>query len=61
MERFAVKRGLQKKMGGSAGLAKIAAGYFEDVNADAEGKFTGSYGILLMVSCILYTSPRQRD
>jgi hypothetical protein len=50
MERFAVKRGLQKKMGGSAGLAKIAAGYFDDVNADAEGKFTGSYGILLMVS-----------
>ena len=50
MERFAVKRGLQKKMGGSAGLAKIATGYFEDVNADGEGKFTGSYGILLMVS-----------
>ena len=50
MERFAVKRGLQKGMGGSAGLAKIAAGYFDDVNADAEGKFTGSYGILLMVS-----------
>ena len=50
MERFAVKRGLQKKMGGSAGLAKIAAGYFENVNADADGKFIGSYGILLMVS-----------
>lgn len=50
MERFAVKRGLQKKIGGSAGLAKIAAGYFENINADADGKFTGSYGILLMVS-----------
>jgi len=50
MERFALKRGLLNKMGGSAGLAKIAAGYFENVNADADGKFTGSYGILLMVS-----------
>jgi hypothetical protein len=50
MERFALKRGLLKKMGGSAGLAKIAAGYFENINADADGKFTGSFGILLMVS-----------
>ena len=50
MERFALKRGLLKKMGGSAGLAKIAAGYFENVNADADGKFTGSFGILLNVT-----------
>jgi len=50
MERFALKRGLLKKMGGSAGLAKIAAGYFENVNADADGKFSGSFGILLNVT-----------
>lgn len=50
MERFALKRGLLKKMGGSSGLAKIAAGYFENVNADADGKFSGSFGILLNVT-----------
>ena len=49
MERFAVKRGVQKTMGGNAGLAKLATQYFEDINVDADGVFTGSYGLLVMV------------
>ena len=49
MERFAVKRGLIKTMGGNAGLAKLATAYFDDINVDAEGVFTGSYGLLVKV------------
>ena len=36
MERFAVKRGLEKKIGGNAGLARIATTYFDDIQVDAE-------------------------
>jgi len=50
MEKFAVRRGIQKSLGGNAGLAKLATEYFENINADGEGKFTGSYGILTSVS-----------
>lgn len=50
MEKFAVRRGLQKSLGGNAGLAKLATEYFENINADGEGKFTGSFGILTNVS-----------
>ena len=50
MEKFAVRRGLQKSLGGNAGLAKLATEYFENINADSEGKFTGSFGILTNVS-----------
>jgi hypothetical protein len=46
MERFAVKRGLEKKMGGNAGLARIATNYFDDIQVDAEGVFTASFAIL---------------
>ncbi|MBT60739.1 MAG: hypothetical protein CMA63_04205 [Euryarchaeota archaeon] len=46
MERFAVKRGLEKSIGGNAGLARIATSHFLDINVNAEGVFTGSYGIL---------------
>ena len=49
MERFAVKRGLIKSMGGNAGLAKLATAYFDDINVNAEGVFTGSYGLLVKV------------
>ena len=49
MERFAVKRGLIKSMGGNAGLAKLATNYFENINVDADGVFTGSYGLLVSV------------
>ena len=49
MERFAVRRGVQKTMGGNAGLAKLATQYFENINVDADGVFTGSYGLLVMV------------
>ncbi|HJL97223.1 MAG TPA: DUF5611 family protein [Candidatus Poseidoniaceae archaeon] len=49
MERFAVKRGVQKTIGGNAGLAKLATQYFENINVDSEGVFTGSYGLLVMV------------
>lgn len=49
MERFAVKRGLIKSKGGNAGLAKLATTYFENINVDADGVFTGSYGLLTSV------------
>ena len=49
MERFAVKRGLIKSMGGNAGLAKLATTYFDIINVDADGVFTGSYGLLVSV------------
>ena len=49
MERFAVKRGLIKSMGGNAGLSKLATSYFDNINVDAEGVFTGSYGLLVSV------------
>jgi hypothetical protein len=49
MERFAVKRGVIKSMGGNAGLAKLATKYFENINVDADGNFTGSYGLLVRV------------
>jgi len=49
MERFAVKRGLVKSTGGNAGLAKLATTYFENINVDSEGVFTGSYGLLVQV------------
>ena len=50
MERFAVKRGLIKSMGGNAGLARLATSYFENINVDADGVFTGSYGLLVSVT-----------
>ena len=46
MERFEVKRGLIKSMGGNAGLAKLATEYFDDVEVNAEGVFTASFAIL---------------
>ena len=46
MERFAVKRGLEKKIGGNAGLARLATNYFDNIEVDAEGVFTGSFAIL---------------
>jgi hypothetical protein len=49
MERFAVKRGLIKSMGGNAGLAKLATGYFDNIHVDADGAFTGSFGLLVKV------------
>jgi hypothetical protein len=49
MERFAVKRGVIKSMGGNAGLAKLATKFFEGINVDADGVFTGSYGLMVRV------------
>ncbi len=49
MEKFSVKRGLEKQIGGNAGLAKLATGYFEGVTADSDGVFTASFGILTKV------------
>lgn len=46
MERFAVKRGIEKSIGGNAGLAKLAAQHFEDVQANADGEFQASFGLL---------------
>ena len=36
-------------MGGNAGLAKLATTYFENINVNSEGVFTGSYGLLVSV------------
>ena len=50
MEKFSVKRGLVKQIGGNAGLAKLATEYFDGVNANSDGEFTASFGILTRVS-----------
>jgi len=49
MERFVVKRGLVKSMGGNAGLAKLATEYFENINVNADGEFTGNFGLMVEV------------
>ena len=50
MERFEVKRGIVKSMGGNAGLAKLATEHFNDVEVNAEGVFTASFAILTTVT-----------
>ena len=50
MEKFSVKRGLIKQIGGNAGLAKLATEYFDNVSANSDGEFTASFGILTKVS-----------
>jgi hypothetical protein len=50
MERFAVKRGLEKNIGGNAGLARIATTYFDNIQVNAEGMFTGSFAILTRIN-----------
>jgi len=50
MERFEVKRGLVKSMGGNAGLARLATEHFNDVEVNAEGVFTASFAILTSVT-----------
>lgn len=50
MERFHVRRGHEKKVGGNAGLAKLAAETFDGANADAEGRFNASFGLMSNVS-----------
>ena len=50
MEKFAVKRGLVKQIGGNAGLARLATEYFDNVNANSDGEFTASFGILTSVT-----------
>mgnify|MGYP006264647079 FL=1 len=50
MERFAVKRGLEKTIGGNAGLAKLAAQHFNDVQANVNGEFQASFGLLSNIS-----------
>jgi len=49
MERFEVKRGLTKSLGGNAGLAKLATQYFDNVVVDSDGAFTASFAILTHV------------
>jgi len=49
MERFAVKKGVEKSIGGNAGLCKTAAEYFDNITATGEGQFTGSFGIMTKV------------
>lgn len=50
MERFAVKRGVEKSIGGNAGLCKKAAEYFDGIQANGDGQFTGSFGIMTKVT-----------
>ena len=50
MERFEVKRGVVKSMGGNAGLAKLATEHFNNVEVNAEGVFTASFAILTNVT-----------
>ena len=53
MERFEVKRGLVKTMGGNAGLAKLATEHFNDVEVNADGVFTVSYTHLTLPTILL--------
>ena len=55
METFEVKRGVMKSIGGNAGLAKLATEFFDNVEVDAEGNFTASFGIMTRVSGV-YTA-----
>ena len=50
MERFEVKRGLVKTMGGNAGLARLATEHFNDVEVNADGVFVASFAILKSVT-----------
>ncbi|HIF45506.1 MAG TPA: hypothetical protein EYQ73_01750 [Candidatus Poseidoniales archaeon] len=50
MERFEVKRGLIKSIGGNAGLAKLATEYFDNVEVDSNGVFKASFAILASVN-----------
>ena len=49
MERFEVKRGVIKSMGGNAGLAKLATQHFNDVEVN-DGVFNASFAILTSVT-----------
>ena len=40
MERFEVKRGVIKSMGGNAGLARLATQHFNNVEVNADGVFS---------------------
>tara|TARA_Y100000022_G_scaffold91518_1_gene79031 strand:+ start:868 stop:1398 length:531 start_codon:yes stop_codon:yes gene_type:complete len=55
METFEVKRGVMKSIGGNAGLAKLATEFFDNVEVDADGNFTASFGIMTKVSGV-YTA-----
>ena len=46
---FAVKRGVEKSIGGNSGLCKLAAEVFDGANADAEGKFSSSFGMMTSI------------
>ena len=50
MERFEVKRGVIKSMGGNAGLARLATQHFNDVEVNADGVFVASFAILTSVT-----------
>ena len=50
MERFAVKKGVEKSIGGNAGLCKKAAEFFEGIQETGDGHFTGSFGIMTKVT-----------
>ena len=50
MERFEVKRGMIKSIGGNAGLCKLATEHFNDVVVNSDGVFTASYAILTSVT-----------
>ena len=49
MERFDVKRGLMKQINEDGGLAALAGKYFENVNANDDGSFTGSHDIMTSI------------
>ena len=49
MERFDVKRGLMKQINADGGLAALAAKYFENVEANDDGSFTGSHDIMTSI------------
>ena len=49
MERFDVRRGLIKEVGGSGGLAALAKEFFDKVESSSDSSFVGSHGVMTSI------------
>ena len=49
MERFDVRRGLIKEVGGSGGLAALAKEFFDEVGSHSDHAFEASHGVMTSI------------
>ncbi len=49
MERFDVRRGLIKEVGGSGGLAALAKEFFDEVKSPSDHAFEASHGVMTSI------------